>query len=95
MTAPELVGKNIRAYRERIGLSQEAFADAAGLHRTYITQVEQGKRNISISNIFKIAKALEIEPNLLLIADSWKKQGIGVLAKLNNKNPASRRGFRS
>ena len=73
MTAPELVGKNIRAYRERIGLSQEAFADAAGLHRTYITQVEQGKRNISISNIFKIAKGLGIEPNLLLIADSWKK----------------------
>lgn len=74
MTAPEIVGKNIRAYRERIGLSQEAFADAAGLHRTYITQVEHGKRNISIANIFKIAKALEIEPNLLLIADSWKRK---------------------
>jgi transcriptional regulator with XRE-family HTH domain len=74
MTAPELVGKNIRKYRDRIGLSQEAFADASGLHRTYITQVEQGKRNISILNIFKIAKALGIEPNLLLIADSWKKK---------------------
>ncbi len=74
MTAPELIGKNIRAYREKQGLSQETFADVAGLHRTYITQIEQGKRNISIVNIFKIAKALNIEPSLLLIPDSWKKR---------------------
>ena len=74
MKAPEVVGKNIRGYREQLGISQEAFADIAGMHRTYITQMEQGKRNISIVNIFKIAKALGLEPNLLLIADSWKKK---------------------
>jgi transcriptional regulator with XRE-family HTH domain len=74
LSAPEIVGKNIRAFRERMGISQEALADISGLHRTYITQVEQGKRNISVNNIFRIAEALEVEPNILLILDSIKKK---------------------
>ncbi len=74
MNVPDLVGKNVRAYRELMGISQERLADIAGLHRTYITQVEQGKRNLTVISIFKIAKALEIEPPLLLIPDSWKKK---------------------
>ncbi len=74
MEVAVMVGKNIRAYRERLGLSQEAFADKAGLHRTYITQVEQGKRNISLSTIFRIAEALHVEANLLLVKDSWKRK---------------------
>ena len=75
MNVPELIGKNVRAYREATGISQEKLADIAGLHRTYITQVEQGKRNVTVISVFKLAKALGIEPNLLLIADSWKKKG--------------------
>jgi transcriptional regulator with XRE-family HTH domain len=75
MTEPQLVGKNVKGYREKLGLSQEALADIAGVHRTYINQVEQGRMNISVINIFKIAKALKIEANLLLIQDSWKKKG--------------------
>jgi len=73
MTESELVGKNVKGYREKLGLSQEALADVAGVHRTYINQVEQGRINISIVNLFKIAKALKIEANVLLITDSWKK----------------------
>lgn len=73
MKESEIVGKNVKGYREILGLSQEALADIAGVHRTYINQVEQGRVNISIINIFKIAKALKVEANVLLIQDSSKK----------------------
>ena len=55
-----LVGKRVRELRNNIGISQEELADLAGLDRTYITSVECGKRNISIVNIEKLAKALNV-----------------------------------
>ena len=64
--APEIVGKNVRKYREKKGISQEALADLAGVHRTYVTKVEQGKTNISVVNIFRIAEALDVEAKELL-----------------------------
>lgn len=73
MKEAELVGKNVKGYREKLGLSQEALADVAGVHRTYVNQVEQGRVNISIVNLFKLAKALKVDANVLLITDSWKK----------------------
>ena len=48
-------------YRRQLGLSQEDFAEKAGLHRTYISAVEREKRSISLDNIQKIADALEID----------------------------------
>ena len=74
MTAQEIVGRNIRKYREKKKLSQEALADLAKIHRTYILQVEQGKRNVGIVNIFKIAEALEIDPSILLLQEAGKKK---------------------
>lgn len=55
-----LVGKRVRELRNNLGISQEELADLAGLDRTYITSVECGKRNISIVNIEKLAKALNV-----------------------------------
>lgn len=58
---------NLKKYRTAIGLSQESFADKAGLHRTYISAIECGKRSIALDNVQKIADALEIDTYLLFI----------------------------
>ena len=55
-----LVGKRVKELRNKVGISQEELADNAHLDRTYITSVERGKRNISIVNIEKLAKALQV-----------------------------------
>jgi transcriptional regulator with XRE-family HTH domain len=51
------------------GLSQEALADLAGLHRTYIGSIERGERNISIDNIERLANALDCKVTELLKGD--------------------------
>lgn len=56
-------GKNVRKQRELKNLSQEELADLSGLHRTYISSLERGQRNISLINIYKLAKALECNSN--------------------------------
>jgi len=53
-------GAKVRKRRLAKGLSQEAFADICGLHRTYVGAIERGERNVSLENIEKIAKALGI-----------------------------------
>jgi transcriptional regulator with XRE-family HTH domain len=44
---------NLRRYRNQLGLSQESFAEKAGLHRTYISAIEHGKRSIALENVQK------------------------------------------
>jgi transcriptional regulator with XRE-family HTH domain len=58
------VGQRIRELRTRQGLSQERLALECGLDRTYINSVENGRRNISIVNIEKIARALNVSLHL-------------------------------
>jgi transcriptional regulator with XRE-family HTH domain len=60
------VGANLRAYREARGLSQEAFADLLGVHRTYMGGVERGERNLTLRSLERIAQRIEIEPVALL-----------------------------
>lgn len=55
-----LFGQTIRSLRQEKNISQEAFADMCGLHRTYISDVELGKRNVSLENIERMANALDI-----------------------------------
>ena len=64
-----IFGNNVRKYRMALGLSQEAFADKCGLHRTYISAVECFRRSIALENIQRIANALEIEPYKLFMED--------------------------
>ena len=71
----ELFGKNLRAIREERGLSQEALAFEAGFSRSYYTEVETGKRNISLINIMKLATALNIELNELMKVSAIEKDG--------------------
>lgn len=53
-------GQRVRALRKNKNISQESLAERAGLHRTYIGMIERAEKNISLINIEKIAKALEI-----------------------------------
>lgn len=55
-----LFGQAIRKFRSEKHISQEAFADMCGLHRTYISDIERGLRNVSIENIDKMAQALHM-----------------------------------
>lgn len=57
---------NVRTYRKRLALSQEDLAEQAGLHRTYVSGIERGVRNPSISIVARLAKALCVEPADLL-----------------------------
>ena len=57
----EEFGRRVRARRLEIGLSQEALAERAGLHWTYVGSVERGERNIALRNIVLLANALEVD----------------------------------
>ncbi len=60
------VGDNLRVYRQTKGLSQEAFADVLGVHRTYMGGVERGERNLTLKSVERIAERLGVEPLTLL-----------------------------
>ncbi len=60
-----LFGEAVRERRGQLGLSQEDFADKAGIHRTYISSIELGKVQVSIGIAFKLAEALGVLPSRL------------------------------
>ncbi len=60
------LGDTVREGRKARGESQEDFAEVCGLHRTYIGQVERGEKNVSFSNLLRVAKALRLKPSVLL-----------------------------
>ena len=60
MDIRQRLGRNLRRLRDEKGLSQEAFAHEAGIHRTYISDIERGARNPTITVVEKIALALDV-----------------------------------
>ncbi len=60
------VGRHLRAYREARGLSQEAFAQVLGVHRTYMGGLERGERNLTLKTVERIAGRLRLDPLELL-----------------------------
>lgn len=67
---------NLKMYRRQLGLSQEDFAEKAGLHRTYISAIEREKRSISLDNIQKIADALGIDTYQLFVGNRNDSEGV-------------------
>jgi transcriptional regulator with XRE-family HTH domain len=62
----KILASNVRAYRKKHGLSQEALADACELHRTYIGSIERCERNVTLSTLEVLAKCLSTTvPELL------------------------------
>jgi transcriptional regulator with XRE-family HTH domain len=60
------LGEVVRDLRSERGYSQEAFAHSVGLHRTYISDIERGERNVSLRNLVRIADTLEIPLSRLI-----------------------------
>jgi len=60
------IGQNLRAYRLAHGLSQEAFAEILGVHRTYMGSVERGERNLTLRSVERLAARIDEEPLTLL-----------------------------
>jgi transcriptional regulator with XRE-family HTH domain len=55
------LGLRIRSMRQKQSLSQEAFADACGVHRSYMGAVERGEKNLTVASLSKIAHALNVK----------------------------------
>ena len=62
------LGAAVRAQRLGLGLSQEALADASGIDRSHMSQIELGKRNVSILNVLRIADAMNLRAGDLITA---------------------------
>lgn len=61
-----MLGEEIRKARVSAGFSQEALADKAGLHRTYISLLERNKKSPTIDTLFRICKALDVSASSLI-----------------------------
>ena len=64
------VGRNLRAHRKAKGLSQEAFAEFIGIHRTYVGAVERGERNLTLATVERYAERIGVPPLDLLTEQS-------------------------
>jgi transcriptional regulator with XRE-family HTH domain len=69
----KVFGQNLKRLRVSRKLSQEAFAELSGMHRTYISAIECKRRSISLENVQRIADALEIETYQLFIPYEGEK----------------------
>ena len=59
-------GLKVRGFREAKGMSQEALANAANLHRTHISLIERGRRSVRLETVERLAIALEVQPAQLM-----------------------------
>ena len=66
MDIRQRLGLNVRLLRQARGWSQEDYADRAGIHRTYVSDIERGRRNPTITVVEKLAMPLEVAPGKLL-----------------------------
>lgn len=69
----KVFGDNLKKHRTAMSLSQEAFAEKCGMHRTYISAIECYRRSIALENVQRIADALGIEAYELFIESEKQK----------------------
>ena len=67
------VGQRIKELRLELGISQEALGNKAGVDRTYVTDVENGRRNVSVEILDKLIKALEVSFQDFFTSKEFKK----------------------
>lgn len=65
-TQRKVLGQNVRKFRQKLRLSQEALAERADMHWTFISGVERAKYNVSLDTLVRLAKALDRKPYELL-----------------------------
>jgi transcriptional regulator with XRE-family HTH domain len=68
-----LFGNRLKKLRQEKGISQEFLALTAGLDRTYVSGCERGVRNIGLENIYKLAMALDVSPELFFKDEDYHK----------------------
>jgi transcriptional regulator with XRE-family HTH domain len=78
-------GKLVREWRTQLGLSQEAFAYRCGVHRTYMTHIEQGTKMPSLGIVAQIARGLEVELSALFQA--LEERGVTVASITDPPRP--------
>jgi transcriptional regulator with XRE-family HTH domain len=84
-------GRNLRRLREQRGLSQEAFADALAVHRTFVGGVERGERNLTLQTIERLSARVDADPLVLLGAPT---SGSSLRAAASGADPGPARGTR-
>jgi len=72
MKPQQVLGNNVRRLREAKGWSQEDLAEKANLHRTYVSGIERGVRNPSLTIVFRLAQGLGVAPGNLLDREASK-----------------------
>lgn len=66
MDMRKLVGRNVRAARVQLGITQERLAEVSGFSQQYISDLERGRRNPTIVSLYELAQALRVTPVHLL-----------------------------
>ncbi|MBW8843595.1 MAG: helix-turn-helix transcriptional regulator [Burkholderiales bacterium] len=67
LAARAILASNVQALRGGLGVSQEKLGEMAGLHRTYISQIERQRLNITLDSLEKLAEVLEVRVFELLV----------------------------
>lgn len=80
-----LFGNRIRSLRKELGISQEALALRAGLDRTYVASIENGKRNVSVVNIEKLVIALNTSLSDFFYSPEFNSSSIKSISKVAEK----------
>ena len=73
MDIKDKVGQRIKGLRHELGISQEALGNKAGVDRTYVTDVENGRRNVSVEILEKLIAALEVSFQEFFTAKEFRK----------------------